>query len=139
MSQDREIRSFAFVPTQTEAYNKAGDQKYGRMAHSRVEIFLTSLLLLITPLQLLAAPLAPYTTDTGELSARCRSQAETSLPQEQRRDDCTSFWAEELQKKYQDHDTTPWWQDFRLGPQALSEQELRLLYRPGERRPLWGY
>jgi|GEM_PF-7022126 len=141
MSQDREIRSFTFVPTQTEVRHELSKQKYGRIAHSSVEILLTSFLLLITPLQLSAAPLAPYTTDTDGLSVRCKGQveAETSSSQEQQRDDCTPAWTEELQKEYQDHDTTPWWEDFHLGPQSLSEQELRFLYRPGERRPLWGY
>jgi len=107
-----------------------------KLTYYIVGIFSTSLLLLLIPLRLYAAPLGP---SASKLVTRCEGPAKTSSSEAQRGDNCTSVWAEELEKEYQDRDAEDWWKRFYLGPQDMSEQELHFLYRPGERRPLWGY
>jgi len=106
------------------------------LTYDIVEISSISFVLLLIPLQLYAAPLGP---SAGKLVTRCEDSAEVSSAEAQRGNNCTSVWVEELEKEYQDRDTEDWRARFHLGPQAMSEQELHFLYRPGERRPLWGY
>jgi hypothetical protein len=130
------IRSHGPFLTQTERYTKFNGRKPGSTTRKLVGVSATGLLLLLTPLRLGAAPLTP---SAGETVTRCEYPTGASSPQTQRGDDCAPPWAEELQDEYQDRGTTNWWEHLYVGPQAMSEQELSLLYRPGERRPLWGY
>jgi hypothetical protein len=130
------IRLHGSFPTQTERHKEFRGRKPGSTTRKIVGVSATGLLLLLTPLRLSAAPLAP---SAGEIVTQCEDLTETSSPETQRGDDCAPPWAEELQEEYQDRGTANWWENFRVGPQEMSEQELSLLYRPGERRPLWGY
>jgi len=130
----RAIRTPCSIPPGTEVPNEACRQKPNSRAHRGVGVFSTSLLLMITPLRLSAAP---FVSSTEELLL-CGDHVETSSSQKPR-DDCIFVWMEELQKEYQDRDTTSLWKDAHLGPQALSEQELRFLYLPEERHPWPGY
>jgi hypothetical protein len=130
------IRSYGPSLTQTERHMEFRGRKPGSTTRKLVGVAAISLLLLITPFQSGAAPLAP---SAGEIVTQCEDPTGASSPGAQRGDDCTPPWAEELQEEYQDRGTANWWENFRVGPQEMSEQELSLLYRPGERRPLWGY
>ncbi len=130
------IRLHGSFPTQTERHKEFRGRKLGSTTRKIVEVSATGLLLLLTPLRLSAAPLAP---SAGKIVTQCEELTETSSPETQRGDDCAPPWAEELQEEYQDRGTTHWWEHLHVGPQEMSEQELSLLYRPGERRPLWGY
>jgi hypothetical protein len=122
--------------TQTEQHKEFYGRKPGNTTRKILGASATGLLLLLAPLQLGAAPL---TSSTGETVTQCEDLRGTSSSEAQRSDDCAPPWAEELQEEYQDRGATNWWENFRVGPQEMSEQELSLLYRPGERRPLWGY
>jgi hypothetical protein len=122
--------------TQTELHTEFNGRNSGSTARKIIGISATGLLLLLTPLRIGAAPLTP---SAGKTITQCEDSAGASLPQAQRGEDCSPPWAEELKEEYQDRGTANWWEHLYVGPQAMSEQELSLLYRPGERRPLWGY
>jgi hypothetical protein len=134
------IRSYGPSLTQTERHTQFHGRKPGsttrKITRKIIGASATGLLLLVTPIRLGADPLAP---SAGEIITQCEDRTGTSSPDAQRRDDCDRPWAEELHDEYQDRGGANWWEHFRVGPQAMSEQELSLLYRPGERRPLWGY
>ena len=130
------IRSYSPSLTQTERHMEFRGRKPGSTTRKIIWVSATGLLLLITPFQSGAAPLAP---SAGEIVTRCEDSLESSSPEAQRGDNCAPPWAEELQQEYQDRGAAKWWERLYVGPQAMSEQELSLLYRPGERRPLWGY
>jgi len=130
------IRSYGPSLTQPERHTQFHGRKPGSTTRKIIGVSATGLLLLLTPLRLGAAPLA---SSAGEIVTRCEDRLGSSSPEAQRRDDCAQPWAEELQEEYQDSGTSNWWERLHVGPQEMSEQELSLLYRPGERRPLWGY
>ena len=131
-----QIRLHGPFLTQTERHTEFNGRKPGSTTRKIIWVSATGLLLLITPFQSGAAPLTP---SAGETVTRCEDSAGASSPQAQRGDNCAPPWAEELQQEYQDRGAAKWWERLYVGPQAMSEQELSLLYRPGERRPLWGY
>jgi hypothetical protein len=122
--------------TQTERHTEINGRRPESTTRKIIGLSATGLLLLLTPLRLGATPLTP---SGGETITQCEDSARASSPQAQRGDDCAPPWAEELQQEHQDRGTADWWERLYVGPQAMSEQELSLLYRPGERRPLWGY
>ena|SRR5689334_1386088 len=75
----------------------------------------------------------------GDVISHCEDRSSERALQSGSDDPCTSRWSEKMQEQYRaPGDTTPW-ESFRWGPSEFSESELDLLYRPGERRPLWGY
>jgi hypothetical protein len=130
------IRSYGPSQTQAERHMEFRGRKPGSTTRKIIGVSATSLLLLLTPFQSGAAPLAP---SAGGIVTRCEDPPGTSSPEARRGDDCAPPWAEELQEEYQDQGSENWWDHLHVGPQEMSEQELSLLYRPGERRPLWGY
>ena len=136
MLTSHKIQSYGSSLTQTESHMGFRGQKPGSTTCKIVGVTATGLLLLLTPLRIGAAPLAP---SAGETITQCEDSAGVASPQAQRGDDCAPPWSEELQEEHQDRGTANWWERLYVGPQAMSEQELSLLYRPGERRPLWGY
>ncbi len=76
---------------------------------------------------------------SGEVLAPCRDPARGTMPQYGQDDPCSPQWSEKLQEQSHPENETDFWNSFHWGPQEPSESELGLLYRPGERRPLWGY
>jgi hypothetical protein len=140
MGAHQKIGVWRFVRSSTPEPSELSGQAY-QTGTPRLGVFVASVLLLCTPLSVSAAPLVP---PQGELLGRCADPTDLSLSDNLRGEDCPLPWSEELRseelrKEYRDEDTTEWWERFSLGPQEFSEQELRFLYRPGERRPLWGY
>jgi len=95
---------------------------------------LSGLELRVAPHAFATPPLSP-----GEVIARCEDQASRRDQKDAQDDPCTSQRAEELQHSYRAPGDNGPWDSFHWGPYAMSEFELGLLYRPGERRPLWGY
>ena len=78
-------------------------------------------------------------SSSDEVVSRCEDRTSGRTLKYSQNDPCTSLWSDELQDQDQVQGDTEWWKSFRWGPSEMSESELRLLYRPGERRPLWGY
>ena len=75
----------------------------------------------------------------GTLIARCAAPEDHTLGDTLRDDVCAPSWTDDLHHESYDYTATPWWERWYVGPLPPSEQDLALLYRPGERRPLWGY
>lgn len=76
---------------------------------------------------------------SGEVISRCEDRTSRREQKDAQEDPCIPLWAEELQQSYRAPEDSELWESFDWGPYAMSEFELSLLYRPGERRPLWGY
>jgi len=87
----------------------------------------------------LASPTFATPPSAGGVISRCEDRALRSEWKDGQNEPCRSLWAEELQQSYRAPDDKGWWESFQWGPYAMSDFELSLLYRPGERRPLWGY
>ncbi len=83
--------------------------------------------------------LAASPSSSGEVIARCDDRHLGLAPMGNPDDPCTSRWSEQLQEQDRAPDEIEEWQSFDWGPYEMSEFELSMLYRPGERRPLWGY
>lgn len=76
---------------------------------------------------------------SGEVIARCADPARRPTSTYEQDDPCSPQWSEKLQEQSQSENETDFLDSFHWGPQEPSEFDLRLRYRPGERRPLWGY
>lgn len=101
---------------------------------------LISLLCLnLLELRVAARGFAASPNASGNVLARCYDRSFGLAPPVEKDDLCTSLWSEELQQQDRVPDDPEPWKSFHWGPYEMSELELRFLYRPGERRPLWGY
>jgi hypothetical protein len=106
-----------------------------RMTYA-VSLFCLSLL----PWQRAPFAFAVAPPPSGTVVSRCEDPASTTSSENAQDAACTSRWSQELQQQHRvDDGAEPTWESFQWGPYPMSEFELSLLYRPGERRPLWGY
>lgn len=76
---------------------------------------------------------------SGDVITRCENLSQGPTLEYGQKDPCALPWSEKLHEQYRSEDETGPWDFFQWGPQEPSKSDLSLMYRPGERRPLWGY